>query len=384
MVRMDNKFIPPDNVVDLLKCSLCDFYLSVSPIYLISDDGSQYKCGRCSSIKTMIAIRANMYEHLAKLMTFPCSYKECSEKLVFADVRDHEKTCLNRIITCPKANCHDSYKIWNISAHFKDKHADLFHTNMFMIKNVYAYYNIDVLEKNGKTYISLFDFDDINFGVSICSTESSNGAQFEVKLTSDNSKYTISISNQNIIMFNEREHCFKCVNGTCKSKFHVYKDNRKEVSKRMTTKVNRESVKKLFGSGLITYTITIYDKAEIKEEVKERDSKEDLKDSLIRKAKKIFLQMLECPICKEYMAPPIYQCLSGHTVCTTCKAKMDCCSTCQSKIENTRNFALEDVSKKVELPQFEDKKSLKNEGGVKRGSSEEVDGADCPQKVAKK
>lgn len=380
------KFVPPDSVVDQLKCALCDFYLSILPVYLISDDGNQYKCGRCTSVKTMINIKVNMYEPLAKLLTFPCSYKECSEKISSSDVKEHERSCAYRTVLCPKANCHETYKIWSIASHFKEKHADLFHLNFFTIKNVYAYYNIDVLEKNGKTYISLFDFDDINFGISVCSVENTNGTHYEVKLTSDNSKYSITISNQNVIMFNDREHCFKCVNGSCKSKFHLYKDNRKEVSKRMTTKINRDSVKKMFGSGLITYTITIIDK-EVKEEVKEKnDTKEDVKDTLIRKAKKIFLQMLECPVCKEYMHPPIYQCLTGHTMCNNCKAKSDSCpiSGCEVKIETTRNYILEDLSKKVELPQLEDKKMVKAEGGVKRNNSEEVDGTDTPSKVQKK
>ncbi|XP_018562381.1 uncharacterized protein LOC108904349 [Anoplophora glabripennis] len=380
------KFVPPDSVVDQLKCALCDFYLSILPVYLISDDGNQYKCGRCSSIKTMISIKVNMYEHLAKLISFPCSYKECTDKVLSNDVKEHERTCPHRTILCPKANCHDNYKIWSISSHFKDKHSDLFHTNFFTIKNVYAYYNIDVLEKNGKTFISLFDFDDINFGISVCSVENPNGCQYEVKLTSDVSKYSITISNQNVIMFNEREHCFKCVNGSCKSKFHLYKDNRKEVSKRMTTKINRDSVKKMFGSGLITYTITITDK-DVKEEVKEKnDTKEDVKDTLIRKAKKIFLQMLECPVCKEYMHPPIYQCLTGHTMCNNCKSKAaDTCpvASCDAKIEATRNYILEDLSKKVELPQLEDKKMVKTEG-AKRNNTEDVDGAETPSKIQKK
>ncbi|KAJ8929367.1 hypothetical protein NQ314_017948 [Rhamnusium bicolor] len=334
----------------------------------------------------MISIKATMYEHLAKLMSFPCSYKECNVKIPFGEVKDHEKSCTHRTIVCPKANCHDSFKIWSIASHFKEKHNDLFHSSNFCIKNVYAYYNVDVLEKNGKTYVSLFDFDDSNFGISICSTDSSNSNyQYEVRLSSDNSKYLVSISNQNIIPFNEREHCFKCVTGSCKTKFHVFKDNRKEVSKRMTTRINRDSIKKMFGPGLITYTILIHDKAEVKEEVKDKnDTKEEVKDSLIRKAKKIFLQMLECPLCKEYMSPPIYQCLSGHTICNTCKDKKESCSTCEAKIENTRNYVLEDLSKKVELPQFDDKKSPKIEGGIKRNSSEEVDGTECPPKVQKK
>lgn len=68
-------FVPPDSVVELLKCSLCEGYLSVSPICLISEDGNQYKCGRCNSIKTIISTRAVIYEHLAKHMIFPCIFK---------------------------------------------------------------------------------------------------------------------------------------------------------------------------------------------------------------------------------------------------------------------------------------------------------------------
>lgn len=70
-----DSFVPPDNVFDLLKCALCDDFLSVSPISLISEDGNQYKCGRCHSIKTIISTRAVIYEHVAKLMVFPCIFK---------------------------------------------------------------------------------------------------------------------------------------------------------------------------------------------------------------------------------------------------------------------------------------------------------------------
>ncbi|XP_023014612.2 uncharacterized protein [Leptinotarsa decemlineata] len=351
---MDSFFIPPENVIEQLKCSLCDSFLSVSPVALISEDGNQYKCGRCSAIKTTINTRATIYEHLAKLMTFPCNYKDCGKKIPFVDIKDHEKVCEQRSVICPKANCYESIKVQKIAHHFKEKHSEVYHTNMFCIKNVYAYYNIDVLEKNGKTYISIFDFDDNNFGLSICSTDPADNCQYEIKLKSDKSNFSISITNQNIILFNEREHCFKCVSGNCKSKFHVYKDNRKEISKRMTTKINRDSVKRMFGPGLITYTINIVEEGEKSKD--KDDSKVEVKDAIIRKAKKILLQLLECPFCKEYMSPPIYQCLTGHTMCNTCKSSLSKCSTCDADIEKTRNYTLEELSKKVELPQGDDKK----------------------------
>ncbi|KAJ8911290.1 hypothetical protein NQ315_015293 [Exocentrus adspersus] len=96
--------------------------------------------------------------------------------------------------------------------------------------------------------------------------------------------------------------------------------------------------------------------------------------------------MLECPVCKEYMHPPIYQCLLGHTMCNNCKSKADKCpmAGCEANIETTRNYILEDLSKKVELPQLEEKKVVKAEGGVKRNSVEDGDGNDTPSKIQKK
>lgn len=110
----------------------------------------------------------------------------------------------------------------------------------------------------------------------------------------------------------------------------------------------------------------------------------ELKDALIRKAKKLFLQLLECPVCKEYMSPPIYQCTTGHTICNSCKVKLGKCSACEDPIEKTRNYTLEELSKKVELPSGgDDKKNIKNDIGGKRGP-EETNGDTPSAKIQKK
>ncbi|KAF5286825.1 hypothetical protein FQA39_LY00358 [Lamprigera yunnana] len=54
---------------------------------------------------------------------------------------------------------------------------------------------------------------------------------------------------------------------------------------------------------------------------------------------------LECPVCNEYMVPPIYQCVVGHSICGTCKPLMNECSTCRDKIAATRNFSLEKLTR---------------------------------------
>lgn len=108
------------------------------------------------------------------------------------------------------------------------------------------------------------------------------------------------------------------------------------------------------------------------------------KDAIIRKAKKLFLQLLECPVCKEYMSPPIYQCTTGHTICNPCKTKLGKCSSCEDPIEKTRNYTLEELSKKVELPSGgDDKKGIKNDVGAKR-APEESNGETPAAKIQKK
>lgn len=84
------------------------------------------------------------------------------------------------------------------------------------------------------------------------------------------------------------------------------------------------------------------------------------------------------------MSPPIYQCTTGHTLCNTCKTNLGKCASCDGVIEKTRNYTLEELSKKVELPTgVDDKKGIKNDVGAKR-ASEENNGDTPATKVQKK
>lgn len=57
-------------------------------------------------------------------------------------------------------------------------------------------------------------------------------------------------------------------------------------------------------------------------------------------------RQMECPICKKQLAPPIYQCNRGHTICSSCIERLDYCISepdCMSDLEGPkiRNVALE-------------------------------------------
>ena len=65
---------------------------------------------------------------------------------------------------------------------------------------------------------------------------------------------------------------------------------------------------------------------------------------------KSLLIHLECPVCLEYMTPPIPLCANGHKICRICRQKVAECPTCRAKFTNTRNLAVEDVARQVMYP----------------------------------
>ncbi|XP_065319442.1 E3 ubiquitin-protein ligase SIAH1A-like [Gordionus sp. m RMFG-2023] len=58
----------------------------------------------------------------------------------------------------------------------------------------------------------------------------------------------------------------------------------------------------------------------------------------------------ECPVCFDYVLPPIYQCRSGHLVCSLCRLNLKCCPTCRGPLGNIRNLAMEKVASTILFP----------------------------------
>jgi E3 ubiquitin-protein ligase SIAH1 len=62
------------------------------------------------------------------------------------------------------------------------------------------------------------------------------------------------------------------------------------------------------------------------------------------------LEQLECPVCMEFMLPPITLCDNGHNICSSCKEKVHKCPTCRKPLLDTRNKALEKLATRIECP----------------------------------
>lgn len=352
----ETTYILTDEIVNTLKCSLCTHYLSFSPINIISDDGTKYKCGRCL-VKTHINIRAVMYENLAKHMQFPCIYANCTELLNWKNAKDHEKNCEHRTVKCITVNCEEIILLKDFAAHFKDKHNKLYHTGSLSVNNMHNSYGLCILEHDNECYVILYDRDVNRFGLMVCAINPTK-KQFDICLSSTGSKYSIALNGQTIELFDECHHCYKCLKGACKSECHVYSFYSKAVMKNMTLKIERDVIRRTFGSKDVTCTINIVDerpeieedniddillgKETIIDEVNDEDDAEVVPEI---EEPDVVKEMMQCPKCKETMIPPIHECLAGHTICTECKSKSEKCPVCDGEIGNTRNYVLEEVSK---------------------------------------
>ncbi|XP_029794620.1 E3 ubiquitin-protein ligase SIAH2 [Suricata suricatta] len=61
--------------------------------------------------------------------------------------------------------------------------------------------------------------------------------------------------------------------------------------------------------------------------------------------------LFECPVCFDYVLPPILQCQAGHLVCNQCRQKLSCCPTCRGALTpSIRNLAMEKVASAVLFP----------------------------------
>lgn len=59
------------------------------------------------------------------------------------------------------------------------------------------------------------------------------------------------------------------------------------------------------------------------------------------------LSEIECPVCFEYLIPPIFQCVLGHSICEKCKSQVPECPSCKGAINETRNVTLEKITERV-------------------------------------
>lgn len=52
---------------------------------------------------------------------------------------------------------------------------------------------------------------------------------------------------------------------------------------------------------------------------------------------------MKCPHCHDVAIPPVYECLKGHMICSTCRKTINSCRLCKAAFNGTRTFFYESV-----------------------------------------
>lgn len=87
----------PQYILNNLRCSLCDGYLSVKPVVIKPED--QQICGKCFKLMPTEekdkCVRQIGLETLAEVLIFPCRYNNlgCDYTFGWCDDKEHEKEC---------------------------------------------------------------------------------------------------------------------------------------------------------------------------------------------------------------------------------------------------------------------------------------------------
>ena len=56
------------------------------------------------------------------------------------------------------------------------------------------------------------------------------------------------------------------------------------------------------------------------------------------------IRHFECPVCHEWVTPPIAQCRKGHVVCGPCKSSgLKACPVCKQRFSDVPNWMMEQV-----------------------------------------
>nr|CAH7726996.1 unnamed protein product [Callosobruchus chinensis] len=151
-----------------------------------------------------------------------------------------------------------------------------------------------------------------------------------LSVSSESECSTLAMKNQQVKTFDSKMHCIDYLKrGTKKCPVSL---------NFMTTKF--EKLKRTENLRL-SYTINILDCPECSG-TRKYSEKLSINPNM-------FSKILECPICKEYMCPPIFNCNAGHTVCKSCKDQMASCPFCKATINNSRNFILEDLLETLQI-----------------------------------
>ncbi|VEN42207.1 unnamed protein product [Callosobruchus maculatus] len=315
----------PQCVMENLKCSICQRYLSVSPV---SGTKGKYTCGRCCPT----AETSGPYEEIAKHILFPCSIEGCKTKLIWGQVLVHEAACTFRRIICPYMLCCIPVRLNEVLSHFIESHRGFAHDHrcrMSLAFNRTPHQIATHCFSYKKTCFLVFvktitncEFFTFKFGVAVLPNaelnEPINDMNYTVSLylSTASGICVMKKVGKQISQYDETKHCMYCIIGRCHQAGH-------------------------YGDKFWDVEFSNIDSSYYYGDIK----------CIVKVAKFTSLtERLECPVCKNYMHSKIFICPTGHSICKKCRKMIKTCPLCKCTMGTTRNYTLEDIAETLEVP----------------------------------
>lgn len=323
----------PDKALEELRCTSCNEYLSQLPVYMYPDK-DDVQCGRCPVLSEEKKIRAKTYESVAKHLFFPCRYKAsgCLEQILPSEIHAHEEGCSYKQYFCPfipQGLCVWQGLAQELFAHYEEEHKALaLQSPSFEIDLIHKYEDNYLINQDGDVFVIQIK----------CETKENIfwlAVRYVGKLSATKEYvYEVELSNHNVNQNRLRKLSLPSM--------PVHDDSDMSLDISTATKINRNDVLE----ALEDPTIVICKLTIIKSSQKISEDLMPSTKTLIEDADEKILMEMECPVCHEYMVPPIYQCVIGHSICNNCKPGMNnSCPTCRNIFQDTRNFTLESLTR---------------------------------------
>lgn len=305
-----------------ITCTSCNEILN-PPIMLVENIGNI--CSKCYEEKRgpQQSLNNQPLEKIMGFLKLPCKFraKGCNERLLYEDLIKHQLDCKFHTKICAMnylMGCEWEGNLTDFKIHFKEYHGDHiinFENNLFFLETSLRELNVVKLLLTKKFTFVLrmkMNLSKEKLFYMICSA------------TDDYEPYEFTVKHKG-----SSEHYIKT-----KSKVLPCVNMCNEFNENLAVEVDLEALKQI--SRVADTIINVF-------KIKIDDAQVDGIDDKM-------LHFFECPVCKMFMKPPIFQCQSGHSVCNVCRPRLEKCPTCRAIFGSTRNYSLEGLTSGVYYP----------------------------------
>ncbi|CAG9824090.1 unnamed protein product [Phaedon cochleariae] len=322
LLKVQNKLLS-------MKCCLCKNVLSVPPIMVLSEDGTELKCGRCKNNNEKPSVCRNIaLENMAMFFSFPCIYKNCNEMIPWKEVGSHEDACDNKTIKCPMyyQKCERNVQVPKLEEHCKRYHKGNIYYETLNCSFSPNEDLISILISSNQQFIIYITMGSKLSEIYVASLKKINECfTYDLKLSSTCNNTFVAYENQPISKYDEVDHCLRCMRSNCDLRGYPHTKVKDDVPvNKFLKKVDLTAVKLIFGDiSKIRYRITIVPKKEYKDNNKESSSEIATVENHKKEVNIVDDESLEtnklkqCPRCMKYVLDIIFI-VNDEKICVEC------------------------------------------------------------------